>query len=79
MISSKDIMESMIEGEEYVNAMMPLQIFLQINDELREQMYFTIREKNCQFDTDETHCQLVREISKAKRELRNYEYDLNNK
>lgn len=79
MISAKDLMNELMEGEEYVSAMMPIQIFHQIQDELQSQMYFTIRQKSCQFDTDEIHCGLIKAISKAKRKLRDYEFELNNK
>lgn len=79
MRGSKDIMESMMDGNEYVNAMMPIEVYHQINNNLQEQMSITVRRKNSHYESDETYKDLANKSAKANRKLRDYEFILNNK
>lgn len=77
MKGAKEFYEELQDGQEYVSALIAKDDFLAIPDDLRNRMYFTIRQINCKFREDETHCKLVAAISKAKKDLLNYEFDYN--
>ena len=80
MNNYKDFQDSIKDGEEYVNCSMAISTFNGIDFELQELMYQSdIRQKNTKFKNDETHQSLVKKVSKAKKELRNYEFDKNHK
>lgn len=80
MIDYRTFQESLNEGDEYVNCTMATSTFNGIDFELRELMYQSdIRQKNSKFKDDEVHKVLVKKVSKAKKELRNYEFNKNHK
>jgi len=80
MKSSKDFFMELREGEEYLNCFMTKEVYNGIDFELRQLMTDPeIRQKNSSFKNDETHKKLIGNVNKAKRELRNYEYDINHK
>ena len=80
MNNYKDFQDSIKDGEEYVNCSMSINTFNGIDFELQQLMYQSdIRQKNTKFKDDETHQMLVKKVSKAKKELRNYEFDKNHK
>ena len=72
-------MQDMVEGGEYVNALMPREVFDQIHNDLHEQMYFTVRVKNSHYTDDEIYRDLKSKASKASNKVRDYEFNINNK
>ena len=78
MTSAKQIMEEMVEGGKFVTAIMSMETYFRINEEVAEEIAITIRVKSCKYDKDETHCKLLKAITTAKRKLRDYEFKLNN-
>ena len=78
MKGSKEFFEELMDGEEYAVVMTRLQTYHQIDDHIKEQSTLTVRVKSCQYDEDEKHCKLVKAISKAKKHLRDYEFQINN-
>ena len=79
MKGSKEFFEELMDGEEYAVVMTRLQTYHQIDDHIKEQSTLTVRVNNCKYDQDEKHCQLVKAITKAKKQLRDYEFEINNK
>ena len=79
MKGSKAFFEELMDGEEYAVVMTRLQTYHQIDDHIKEQSTLTVRVNNCKYDQDEKHCKLVKAISKAKKQLRDYEFEINNK
>lgn len=80
MISNKDFFEQLQEGQEYLNCFMTKEVYNGIDFELRQLMTDPeIRQKNKAFVSDETHKELVKRVTKAKKDLMNYEYDINHK
>ena len=80
MISSKDFFEELRDGDEYLSTLMTKEVYHGIDLEFRDRMVVnTIRQKNTKFEHDEYHKELVREVSKSKAKLRNYEYNENHK
>ena len=78
MNNYKDFQDSIKDGEEYVNCSMSISTFNGIDFELQELMYQSdIRQKNTKFKDDEVHKALAKNVSKAKKALRNYEYNCN--
>ena len=76
----RDFQNNLEENEEYISCMMSTDIHRQLPYELKEQMYESeIRQKNEAFKNDDTHKGLVKSISKAKKALRDYEFNINNK
>ena len=78
MTSAKQIIEEMVEGGKFVTAVMSFETYLRINDEIAEQIDITVRVKSCKYDKDETHCLLLKALTKAKRKVRDREFKLNN-
>lgn len=80
MISNKDFFGELREGDEYLNCFMTKEVYGGIEHELRERIAVNeVRKKNRDFENDETHKELLRDYSKAKSKLINYEYDKNYK
>ena len=76
----REFQNNLEENGEYISCMMSTNIHRQLPFELREQMYESeIRQKNEAFKNDDTHKGLVKSISKAKKALRDYEFNINNK
>ena len=80
MKGAKEFFGELREGDEYMNCFMTKEVYSGIELELRERIGVNeVRQKNDLFKDDPTHQELVKKVSKAKRELRDYEYDLNHK
>ncbi len=79
MKGSKEFFEELMEGEEYAVVMARMAIYHEIDDHIKQQSTLTVRVNSCQYDEDEKHCKLVKAISKAKKQLRDYEFSINNK
>ena len=80
MINSKQFFEELREGDEYMSLLATKEVYSGIDLELRERMVVnTVRQKNSKFKDDDNHKKLAINVSKAKKELRNYEYDQNHK
>lgn len=76
----REFQNNLEEEQEYISCMMSTQVHRQLPNELRNQMYESeIRQKNDSFKEDEIHRGLVKDISKAKKRLRDYEFNVNNK
>jgi hypothetical protein len=59
---------------------MTKEIYNGIDFELKEQIVLNeVRQKNKELEQDENYINLVKKVSKAKKELRNYEFDKNHK
>ena len=80
MLSNKEFFQQLREDEEWLNAIMTKETYNGIDHELKQNIVVgDVRKKNKAFELDETHKQLVRNQSKAKKALIDYEFDLNNK
>jgi len=78
MISNKEFFEQLREGEEYLSALMTKQTYSGIDFEMRQLIVVgDVRQKNTQLNQDDEHKRLVRELSKAKAKLIDYEYGMN--
>lgn len=79
MLTSQKFFEDLREGDEYLNCFMTKEVYSGIELENRERICVnTVRKTNDKFKTDETHRSLSKNVSKAKKELLDYEYKLNN-
>lgn len=75
MKSNKEFFEELREGDEYLNVFMTKEVYNGIDLELRQLMTDPeIRQKSEVFKNDEQHKALTKEYSRAKKELRNYEF-----
>ena len=80
MLGAKEFFEELRDGDEYLSLLTTKEVYNGIDLELRERMVVnTVRQKNSKFQDDDNHKKLVINVSKAKKELRNYEYDQNHK
>ena len=80
MKGSKEFFEQLREGDEYLTLLTTKEVYSGIELELRNRMVVnTVRQKNNSFKDDDNHKELVKNLSKAKKELRNYEYSQNHK
>ena len=75
MKGSKEILEELQQGEEYVNALMPLWVYNEIDHRLHEEMSITIRQKHCLYDTDPTYRELAKQSKQASKKLSDYEFE----
>ncbi|PHR23604.1 MAG: hypothetical protein COA36_16870 [Desulfotalea sp.] len=75
----KELMEDIMEGEQYVTCVMPAQIYHQIQNDLQHQMYTRISVKTCKYKEDPRHCELLKVYLKAKKQLTDREFEINNK
>ena len=72
--------ESLLHGEEYTTVMMSMKAYNGIDFETDEIIYqSSIRQHNNTFKDDDIHKGLVKEVSKSKKKLRNYEFNKNHK
>ncbi len=79
-MQAKEFFGCLKEGEEYVSVLMTKETYNKMNKSVKESIVITsIRQLNTSFKDDENHKKLVSKVSKAKKELRNYEYDINNR
>ncbi len=80
MITSQQFFQDLREGDEYLNCFMTKEVYSGIELENRQRICVnTVRKANDQFKNDETHKNLSKSLSKAKKELLDYEFKLNNK
>jgi len=80
MKGSKEFFEELRHNEEWCNCFMTKEIYNGIYFELKEQIVLNeVRQKNKELEQDENYINLVKKVSKAKKELRNYEFDKNHK
>lgn len=80
MKTSKQFFTQLREGEEYYNCFMSAEVFNGIDFELQQQIVVSsVRQKNSDFEKDEQHRALLREVAKAKSKLQEYEFNLNTK
>lgn len=78
MKGSKEFFQELQEGQEYYNCLMTSEVYNGITHELRELICVSsIRQKNSQFENDEQHQELVRQMSKARAKLQEYEFKTN--
>ncbi len=76
----KAFYESLKEGQEYMTIITTKDVYGRIDQYLRADMVITsVNQKNESFKDDKHHKKLVSKVSKAKKELRDYEYLKNNK
>lgn len=74
MRGSKEILEEMQLGDEYVNALMGIHVYNQIEESLQEQMSITIRQKNNLYESDDMYRDLTTKARRANKILRDYEF-----
>jgi hypothetical protein len=76
----RDFYNDLSNGEEYITCMMNINTFNGLDFEAQQLMYQSeIRQKNDKFKDDDVHKEYVKRISKAKKDLRDYEFNINNK
>lgn len=74
----KQFKDSLKHGDEYTTVMMSMDAYNGLDFEMDELIYQSgIRQHNNDFENDETHKGIVKDISKLKRMLVNYEFDKN--
>jgi len=78
MKGSKEFFEELRNGQEWLSCLMTKECYSGLEFEARERIAVTsVRQKNDLFTEDEEHKDLVKKVAKAKKELRNYEFDKN--
>ncbi len=76
----KAFYESLKEGEEYMTIITTKDVYGCIDQYLRVNMVITsVNQKNESFKDDNHHKELVSKVSKAKKQLRDYEFSINNR
>ena len=79
MLSNKDFFHELREDEEWLNAIMTKETYSHIDPELKNRIVVgDVRKKNSSFSSDETHKELIKNQSKAKKALMDYEFNKNN-
>jgi|TARA_Y100000310_G_C20602106_1_gene773583 hypothetical protein len=80
MIDSRSFFDNLQEGEDYVSLLLTKDVFNQIPKNIMDKVSVSsIRQKNSSFKNDPSHKAILSKISKAKKELREYEFNINNK
>lgn len=80
MLGSKEFFEELRNGDEYLTCFMTKEVYSGIELEFRERIGVSeVREKNDRFKNDPEHQILLKASFKAKRELGDYEYNINHK
>lgn len=80
MIDSRSFFDNLKEGEEYVSLLLTIDLFNSISEDIRGKVTISsIRQKNSTFKDDSNHKAIVSKLSKVKKELREYEFNINNK
>ena len=78
MIGAKEFFEELRNGQEWVSCLMTKECYSGIDLEAKKRIVVnSVRQKNDGFADDEAHKELVKKVAKAKKELRNYEFDKN--
>lgn len=78
-LTSEEFFGSLEDGQQYMSLFTSEEFYNLIPDEIKEQMVVNeIRQTNIIYKEDPVHNELVKNYTKAKKELRNYEYNLNN-
>jgi len=79
MLSNKEFFQELREEEEWLSAIMTKETYNGIDFELKQRMVVgDVRKKNKAFELDENHKGLVKKMSKAKKDLIDYEFKINN-
>lgn len=79
-MDSKTFFSLLPDGKEYVTLITTKTTYNLIDEVLRKKIVLTsVRQKNSDFENDETHKALLAKKSKIEKEIRNYEYEVNNK
>ena len=79
-MTTPEFFDQLNEGDEYLSILCTKQIYSKIPSELLDVMSISsVRQKNESFKDDLEHKELVKGLSRAKKELQNYEYYKNNK
>lgn len=79
MKGSKEFFEELQDLEEYAILMMRMEIYHELDEYTKANSTLKIKQKNEAFVNDPVHKHYVKEVSKAKKALENYEFDVNNK
>lgn len=79
-LTTQEFFSSLEEGEQYISCFTSEEFYNMIPQEIRDNMLVNeIRQINEELESDPIHQALKKEYGKAKRELRNYEYKINQK
>ena len=77
-MTTKEFFTHLRDGEEYYNCLMTREVFMTIPLDQRNHISISeVRQKNIAFIEDETHKILVKDLSKAKSKLIEYEFNKN--
>jgi hypothetical protein len=77
-MTTKDFFTHLRDGEEYYNCLMTREVFMTLPLDQRNHISISeVRQKNIAFVEDETHKTLVKDLSKAKSKLIEYEFNKN--
>ena len=78
-LQRREFLAGLEEGQQYLSCLTTEEAYNEIPEHLREQMVINeIRQDNPLFANDPIHKSLVKQTYKAKKQLRDYEYDINN-
>ena len=77
-MTTKEFFTHLRDGEEYYNCLMTREVFMTLPLDQRNHISISeVRQKNISFIKDETHKILVKDLSKAKAKLIDYEFNKN--
>ena len=77
-MTTKEFFTHLRDGEEYYNCLMTREVFMTLPLDQRNHISISeVRQKNVAFVEDETHKALVKDLSKAKSKLIEYEFNKN--
>ena len=77
-MTTKEFFTHLRDGEEYYNCLMTREVFMTLPLDQRNHISISeVRQKNIAFIEDETHKILVKDLSKAKSKLIEYEFNKN--
>ena len=77
-MTTKEFFTHLRDGEEYYNCLMTREVFMTLPLDQRNHISISeVRQKNISFIEDETHKILVKDLSKAKSKLIEYEFNKN--
>lgn len=79
MITSQQFFEELREGDEYMSCFMTKEVYSGIELELRELICVNTVKVKKSFKNDTIHLELTKNLSKAKKELLKYEFNINHK
>ena len=79
-LTTNEFFAQLQDGDEWMNCFMHKSQMQYIPESVQMCMCINeVRQQNAKFEGDEVHKELIKDISKAKRALRNYEYNVNHK